>query len=196
MSAASWFHDLRTLDPTTADLFLAADQSAFVEAVEAAIFRVLRRFERARSTYRKLQERDLSRVLVDMLGPMVPATAETDSNGHADVFVSDPLHRGFGHVTECKIWDGEAYHRGGMTQVLDYANGHEARVMVLAFFIEHKRMHFLFERVRGVLIDGPPDPTGESSDLSSWPGAFVTYHAHKSGRPLAIAHVCCDLFEA
>jgi len=83
-----------------------------------------------------------------------------------------------------------------MRQLLRYATGREGRTLCLAFFIRHKRMVYLLDRLRAQL--GPaadPPALGLAVDHRILPGAFLTLHEHASGSRLGIVHAGCYLWE-
>jgi hypothetical protein len=152
--------------------------------------------EANRATCRKLDEPDLSHLLKELLGELVPAEAEAHQNGHVDVTISHPRGLGFKHITECKIWRGAAWHRQGMTQVLGYATGREERVMVLAFFIHHRGMVKLLAKLREQIEQGgEPGCVRPGQDHPQISGAYLTWHAHPSGSEMGIVHFGCHLWQ-
>jgi hypothetical protein len=197
MSAERWLYEVERLLPRYKRLFLSQSQDEFHDACEALIQDVVRRMEGRRSTYRKLDERDLSKLLAELLGEPV-AAAERDQNGHVDVLIQHPAGLGFNHITECKIWDGEKTHRGGMAQLLRYTTGREGRALMLSFFMKEKRMVFLLERLSRDL-DAPGGVPPVTQPCAPHPtlqnGAFVSYHEHPSGAALLITHMGCYLFD-
>ncbi|MDP2315086.1 MAG: hypothetical protein Q8P41_19460 [Pseudomonadota bacterium] len=196
MSAKNWLLHVRSINPLAERLYESGSREAFLDASERLLERVVQRMEGSRSTYRKLDEPDLSKLIVELLGELVPCESEAHQNGHVDVTIRHPRGKGFRHITECKIWNGGRWHRAGMQQLLGYATGREGRAMSLAFFVRHKRMVFLMDRLRRQL--GPAnDPVllGEAEDHVAIPGAFVTRHEHASGSTLRIVHLGCSLWE-
>lgn len=197
MSASGWADHVRRLAPYAFELFRSSSRDAFLDAAEAALASVVERMERSRRTYRQLDERGLSTLIVEMLMPFIPSSAETHSNGHVDVTIRHPLGLSFIHLTECKIWDGPDWHRHGMLQLLRYAGGREDRAMCLEFFVKHQRMVFLLGRLRKQLEDGgEPATIGRCEDHATISGAFLSCHEHESGSRLTIVHLGCHLYEA
>jgi hypothetical protein len=196
VSAESWLHHVEAVNPAARALYLSTTRAQFLDAAEAMIGNVVDVMETSRSTYRKLAEPDLSRLAKDLLGKLIPCDAESDNNGHVDLLIRHPFEPSFRHITEFKIWGGGSIHRGAMRQVLGYATGQEERLMCLSFFIHHKRMVFLLDRLRKELA-AAADPA------ALWPDgshpflklAFVTRHAHASGQPIEIVHLGCYLWE-
>lgn len=196
MSAIGWFFHVQTVSPFAKALYVSGTREAFLDAAECLIERVVHRMESSRATYRKLDEPDLSKLVVELLGELVPSESEAHQNGHVDVTIRHPRNLGFRHITECKIWNGGKRHRDGMRQLLGYTTGRELRAMCLTFFIRHKRMAFLLQRLRGELELAPDPPSkGPSEDHPFLKGAFVTRHEHSSGSELGIVHVGCHLWE-
>lgn len=196
MSAADWLAHIHSINPHAHALYVSASRGEFLDAAERLIQRVVERMEGSRATYRKLDERDLSKLVAELLGELVPSEAESHSNGHVDVTIRHPRGLGFSHITECKIWNGASWHREGMKQVLHYVTGHEVRALCLVFFIRHKRMKFLLERLRHELLP-PSEPlvAGEITDHHFLPWGFVTPHEHSSGSELSLVHYGCYLWE-
>lgn len=196
MSAEQWMAELERLLPGYRALWFSETQEDFIDACERLVSDAVRRLEKGRSTYRKLGERDLSRILVELLGEPT-AAGERDQNGHVDVQILHPRSLGFAHLTECKIWGGAATHRGGMRQLIHYATGRERRVLLLSFFIHHKRMVFLLERLHEELdAGGEPATTAPCAPHPTLGmGAFISQHEHPSGASLQITHLGCFLFE-
>lgn len=196
MSADDWLRHIRSINPYAEALYVSDSREAFLDAAERLIARVVHRMESSRSTYRKLGEIDLSQLITDLLGELVPATPETRQNGHVDVTISHPRCLEFKHLTECKIWDGPAWHQEGMTQLLGYATGREGRVLCLAFFIRHKGMVVLLNRLREQLgPEAAPPALGPAEDHPLLSGAFITRHQHSSGAELRIVHLGCHLWQ-
>jgi hypothetical protein len=186
MSAELWLGHLRRLNPYAEKLFLSQTREEFLDAAEHMIERQVQRMEQRRDTYRKLGEVDLSKLLVELLGDLVPAEAEADQNGHVDVLIKHPRGLGFRHLTECKIWNGVDWHR----------SGREGRTMCLAFFVRHRRMKFLLERLRRNLASAEsPAMIGPSEDHPFLTYAFTTHHEHPSGALLGIVHAGCHLWQ-
>lgn len=196
MSAEAWARHVELKNPQAMSLFTSATREDFLDAAERCIEKVVGMMERSRATYRKLDERDLSKLVVELLGDLVPAEAEAHTNGHVDVSIRHPRGLLMRHITECKIWNGIEYHVGGMKQVLGYARGREGRVMVLEFFVRHKRMAFLMERLRGDLATHGEVPfIRPAVTHPSLVGAFATAHEHPSGYELEIVHFGCHLWD-
>lgn len=196
MSAKNWLLHVRSINPLAERLFNSTSREAFLDAAEQLMERVVQRMEGSRSTYRKLDEPDLSKIIVELLGELVPCASEAHQNGHVDVTIRHPRGKGYTHITECKIWNGGRWHRGGMQQLLGYATGREGRAMSLAFFVRHKRMVFLLERLRKQLGSASDPPLlGPPEDHPYIAGAFVTRHEHTSGHSLGIVHLGCSLWE-
>lgn len=196
MSADAFLMHVQRINPFAAQLFRSDGLDAFLDAAERLIERVVRRMEASRGTYRKLSEPDLSNLMKDLLGELVPAAAEAHQNGHVDLTIFHPNGLDFRHITECKIWDGQEWHRAGMHQLLDYATGREGRTLCLAFFVKTKGMVAMLKRLRVELDAGgvPPvlRPCGDHPFLA---GAFVSFHVHPSGAELGIVHLGCHLYE-
>ena len=89
--------------------------------MERAIEAALRKIEEARAEYSVLAEPGLSKLTGQLLHPLVPAAAEKNRNGHADLIVEHPRGRRWVYPVECKIWHGHERHRGSMAQLLGYA---------------------------------------------------------------------------
>jgi hypothetical protein len=196
MSATDWLLHVRSVNPLAEQLYVSDSREAFLDACESLIERVVHRMEASRATYRKLGEVDLSKLIVELLGELVLSESEAHQNGHVDITIRHPRGKGYRHITECKIWDGGGWHRAGMLQLLGYATGREGRAMSLAFFIRHKRMVFLMERLRKQLeASNDPPLVGATEQHVLLEGAFVTRHTHASGAPLGIVHLGCHLWE-
>lgn len=194
MSAKEWAAAVERAVPHFKRLFFSQSRDQFILACEHMIGDLVRRMEGRRSTYRQLGEADLSKMMVELLGEAV-AAAERDQNGHVDITIHHPRGLGFVYLTECKIWNGAKVHRDGMAQVMGYATGREGRVMVLAFFVTHKRMVYLLERLRDELDAGGLPTSIRASEVHPFllNGAFVSHHEHGSGAALSITHLGCFL---
>jgi hypothetical protein len=196
MSADAWYHHVLSINPMPRALFESETVDEFLDAAEHLLGLVVGKMESSRATYRKLAEPDLSNLVVQLLGDLVPASAEAHTNGHVDVTIRHPRNLGYKHITECKIWNGERWHREGMHQLVHYATGTERRTMCLAFFVRHKRMAFLLARLRtGMGASSDPPVTGPVEDHPFLSAAFVSVHEHGSGRPLRIVHYGCHLWD-
>lgn len=196
MSAEAWARHVEMMNPQAMSLFASATREEFLDAAERCLEKVVGVMERSRATYRKLDERDLSKLVVELLGDLVPSEAEAHTNGHVDVTIKHPRGLPLRHITECKVWNGTEYHVGGMKQVLGYATGREGRVMLLEFFVRHKRMAFLMNRLRSDLEnDGEVKPLRPAADHPALSGAFSTSHEHPSGNELEIVHFGCHLWD-
>lgn len=196
MAADVWLEELKKVAPHYTRAFTSETREEFIQACEDQLHDVVRRMEGRRATYRKLDERDLSKLLAELIGPAW-ASAESDQNGHVDLTLKHPRNLGFVHLTECKIWTGESKHRGGMEQLLRYATGREGRMLMLSFFIKEQRMVAVLESLHQSLDKGgkPPviRPCAPHPRLGF--GAFISHHEHGSGAPLEITHMGCWLFE-
>jgi hypothetical protein len=176
-------------------LFLSENRESFLDTAERLVHRVVQRMESSRSTFSGLSEPQLSNLMKELLGELVPAQAESHQNGHVDLTIWHPRGLGFNHITECKIWKGEAWHRKGMLQLLHYATGREGRTLCLAFFIKHKNMVTLLQKLRVALDSGgEPPPIRPSEDHLILAGAFVSWHEHRSGAELGVVHLGCHLW--
>ena len=195
MSAEAWLQHVRSVNPFAEQLFSSGNRDGFLEAAERLVHRVVQRMESSRATFAGLSEPQLSNLMKELLGELVPAEAESHQNGHVDLIIRHPLGLGFNHITECKIWDGEAWHREGMLQLLNYATGREGRALCLAFFIKHKKMVALLAKLRVALdAGGEPPPIRPSEDHLVLAGAFVSWHEHPSGAELGVVHLGCHLW--
>ncbi|MCA9544811.1 MAG: hypothetical protein KC613_10490 [Myxococcales bacterium] len=194
--ADAWFRHVQLLNPHARGLFVSGDRAAFLDAAERLIADVVLRMEESRATYRQLGERDLSKLMKELLGPLVPSDAEAHTNGHVDLTIRHPRGLGYKYLVECKIWNGNALHRDAMVQLLGYLTGQEGRAMCLAFFIDRQRMMRLLERLRGELATtNEPPAIGDPVDHPTIAGTFMTRHEHpSSGREIDIVHMGCDLW--
>ncbi len=194
MNIADFGDAIRRLNPDAYALYRATTRDELEQAAEALIDRGVARMEAARAECGALTERGLSTALKDQLGVLVPAEAEAHSNGHVDLKLHHPEQPAWTYLVECKIWDGGAWHKKGMVQLLGSATGREGRAMVLAFFKKELRMHHLLRRLRAELDAGEGPPvTAACSDHRLGPRAFESHHTHDSGGAVVLTHLGCDL---
>src|SRR5439155_24827751 len=118
-------------------LLNAETDEQFERAFEALLEKAVAHLEKNKVNFSQLDEVGLSGVLAAGLStPGLSVSQETHSNGHVDLTIEadhcTPARRKLG---EAKIYDGPAYHVGGLEQLLGrYTTGREGRGLLVAYF--------------------------------------------------------------
>lgn len=176
---------------------LSADsEERFVNAAESVLARVIGKFEEGAKHYSKLQEPDLSRILVDMLSLAgMSATAEQSVNGHVDVVIECVTRGRWKYLGECKIYNGYQYHVDGCAQLLGYCTGREYRAFMLVFFNTPNMQRKLGELRMRMDRELPLQQTMASAP-HGMKGAFLTRHEHRNGDAVELLHAGCSVHSA
>jgi hypothetical protein len=184
--------------PSYVRLIEAQSDDEFDNAFDELLARVIARMEENKSWLSKLDEECITEHLA--MGLMIPGLTvnrERHSNGHVDVTIeadhSTPIRKKLG---EAKIYNGYAYHVGGLEQLLTrYSTGRECRGLLIVYF-KKENLLGLVEKLRHEMDERLPcAQQGKSSDYAErwW---FLTSHAHDTGQRLPVAHVICNLYHA
>lgn len=184
---------LEAHNPDLVRLLQAKTEDEFIDAAEGGIERAIRVIEGGAKNYVAHKERGLSRLLSDFLNLAgFHATAERDNNGHVDVVIEHAFGGRWKYLGECKVYKGYQYHVDGCEQVLRYCSGRELRVFCLDFFKTDGAFDKM-KQLRADFDDNRPLSQSTASSGHRIEGAFVTAHLHRSGRDVAVLHLCCSL---
>lgn len=194
-SLADLLEQIQTIDPNYLQMLTATEPCKFEEAFCRFLEKSLIHLEENGKNFESLNEEGLSAVLAAALKmPGVTVSTEKNSNGHVDITVEFdrqfPFHK---KLMEAKIYDGPAYHIGGMEQLIKfYATGREGRCWMIAY-VRQTKIADIVQKLRDRLdADLPHDQDGNTSGLSSkW--SFLSQHKHSSGEVIEIGHACCNL---
>ncbi len=195
-SLYSLFEAMKKKAPAYFDLLGANTESDFDLAFDAMLEQAISTLEKNSKNFQTLDEVGLTGVLAAALSmPGLTATQEAHSNGHVDLTIEAehciPARTKLG---EAKIYDGPAYHIGGLNQLLQrYTTGREGRGIVIAY-VRKKNIADLVKKLRKKMdSDQPCGQQGSTIDaLLKW--SFVSTHAHSCGENLEVSHVGCNLF--
>jgi hypothetical protein len=197
-SLADLLEQIRCIDPDYLQLLTASDPVKFEEAFCRFLEKALNHLEKNSKNFQKLDEEGLSAVLAGALKmPGLTVSTEKNSNGHVDITVEFdkkfPLHE---KLMEAKIYDGPAYHVGGMEQLIKfYATGREGRCWMIAY-VRQAKIADIVQKLRDRLdADKPYDQDGNTTKLKSkW--SFLSKHKHSSNEVIEIGHACCNMHTA
>lgn len=195
-SAADLIDMIRRKAPEYLDLLTAESDSDFEKAFDAVLEQGVSHLEQNKRQFKNLDEVGISAVLAGVMSiPGLTVSQEMHSGGHVDLtFEADhctPARRMLG---EAKIYNGPAYHQGGLSQLLDrYTTGRECRGLVLAY-VKQADIKGLIVKIRKHMDAGlPMAQLGKTSGhLLNW--SFISKHKHSSGEELHVCHVGCNLY--
>jgi hypothetical protein len=182
--------------PELVDLFTAETDAQFEEAFDILLEKALAHLEANKTHYAKLGEEGLSAVLVGSLAvPGLTVTQETHSNGHVDLTIQvdhcGPSRKMLG---EAKIYDGPAYHFGGLEQLLGrYTTGREGRGLLIEYYRKSDIAGLVRKLREQMDQDRPCKQQGQTGDHTlKW--SFLSAHGHSSGETVGVGHVGCNLW--
>lgn len=193
-----WARFEQEINPKAISLFVAETEAEFVAAVEQALGAAITRMEgQKKASWAKWTEEELRDWLLNALDAGADATPEEGSIGHVDFTIKHRRRDTFVYLGECKIWDGPAYHRHGMRQLLiKYMTGRHIRACCLEF-VHQPDMADKMSNLRKVLDGGKhEDQQGVSVEHPSIKGAFVTSHKHTTSTNVEIMHAACNIHES
>jgi hypothetical protein len=177
-------------------LLTAATTDEFESAFDSHLERAVRQLEANAALFADLDENGLTATLVMSLTiPGLTVTQETHSNGHVDLTIQAD-HCVPARVTlgEAKIYNGPAYHYGGIEQVLTrYATGRDERGLLIVYFRKPDIAGLV--RTLRVDMDGalPHRQHGPTADHTMrW--CFLSAHTHSCGELYRLVHVGCNLY--
>lgn len=187
---------IRRKAPAYLDLLTAATDQEFESAFEVVLESAVRHLEKNKSNFRSLNEVGLSGALAGAL--MIPGLTviqEAHSNGHVDLTIeADHCSPSRVKLGEAKIYDGCAYHVGGLNQLLGrYTTGRECRGLIISY-VRKRDISGLTKLLRSHMDDALPFSQDGPSQNCRLRWSFVTVHAHNSGEQVAVQHVACNLF--
>lgn len=182
--------------PEYLDLLTAETDSQFEAAFDVLLEKAVRHLEANKTQYAMLDEDGLSSVLAGSLAmPGLTVTRETHSNGHVDLTIhADHCRPARTKLGEAKIYDGPAYHFGGLEQLLGrYTTGREGRGLLIEYY-RKSDIAVLVKKLRDKMDqDRPCNQQGSTGDhLLKW--SFVSAHGHSSGETVSVGHVGCNLW--
>lgn len=186
---------LRSASPPALKVWGASAEPEFFAAVESTLDDVLRRMEAGSKQHRALQERGLSRLLVQLLsGASIPASIEVDRNGHLDVIVQHPAEPAYAMLGACSVYDGNQGHRAECQRLLERcaAGRGSARAFCLDFFLVPGMEEKLSSLRAELAADRPFDQLDLPVDREI-KGAFLTAHRLPSGAVVELLHLGCNL---
>lgn len=194
-SVRDYFKFLEAKNPPILRIWVAANESDYMDAVEDAIEQGIRQIEEGARRYGSLDEIGLSLLLSQLLtAGGVQALAEGYHNGHVDIILSDPTGRFGKMLGECKIYRGPRYHCDGCGQLLNrYHSGRTRRGMCLDFFLTDGMYAKLGELRKHVDHELPHRQQRASADHKI-KGGFVTPHMHFTETEVEVLHCGCNVF--
>jgi hypothetical protein len=186
---------MREKSPEYLNLITARTDAEFELAFAALLGPAVARLEENKANLANVDEVTLTAFFAAALSvPGLSVSQEKHSNGHVDLTIEAnhciPIRKKLG---EAKIYDGYAYHVGGLNQLLTrYTTGRECRGLLLIYF----RKANLVGLVRGLReqMDRllPCNQQGSTSNqVHRW--SFLSAHAHPSGELMEVEHVACNL---
>ena len=164
-------------------------------ALERLIDRAVRWLEDNANNLKGACENNLSLTLAGKISmPGLRAEPDRNVNGHVDITIE--IEHSYPHrrwLVEAKIWDGDAYHVKGMSQLLErYSTGRDRSGYVFDY-VRKPDIDGKWEGLRVYLNDNKPlGQDGECSDHTA-PWAFETRHKHRSGRTIRVVHYGINL---
>jgi hypothetical protein len=186
---------LKRKAPEYLDLLTAQTDAQFEAAFDALLERAVSHLEANKGNYVTLDEEGLSAALAGALAvPGLTVSQEKHSNGHVDLTIEAdhcrPARRKLG---EAKVYDGPAYHLGGLGQLLKrYSTGREGRGLLIEY-VRNTGIAGLIQKLRDRMDqDLPCSQVGPTSDhVLKW--SFLSAHDHSSGEHVQVGHVGCNL---
>lgn len=196
-SAQALIDRIRRKAPEYLDLLTAETDAEFEAAFDAILQRAVQNLEANADKYADLDEDGLSSVLAAGLTiPGITVTREGRSKGHVDLTIDAdhcvPARR---KLAEAKIYDGYAYHEGGLIQLLGrYTTGRELGGLLLVYVRKRNIQRIVRELRQAMDTHKPCKQRGATRDhASGWPWRFESTHALASGVRHDVSHVGCNL---
>ncbi len=177
-------------------LITAQTDEEFERAFNKWLDRAVQDIQAKKKELNSLGEDGLSSVLAMALSsyPLVTVTRETSSSGHVDLTIEvglgSRLRRMLG---EAKIYNGYAYHRKGLQQLLGrYTTGGEGRGLLIEY-VRKPDVKGVMVRLRQEMDKNLPcDQKGSATDhFIKW--SFTSIHGHSSGEDLGVDHIGCNM---
>lgn len=182
-------------EPDYLNLVTATTEDEFDTALIPLLARAVDHLESNSKNFQCLGETGLTAALGGRLsGFGLRVTHETNSNGHVDVtitgYLCSPEQKRLG---EAKLYNGYAYHVGGLEQLLSYMSGRGGSGYLLNY-VRKKNIVKLVKTLREEM-DGklPFYQSGSCTDHKlKW--SFCSLHTHRSGEQVKVSHIGFNLF--
>jgi hypothetical protein len=166
----------------------------FDEALEKKLDQAIRWLEDNANHLSPNSEDSLSTTLAGKITieGLLEATRETNNKGHVDITIKviSNIRKRLG---EAKIYDGYAYHKKGIQQLVDrYSTGRERSGYMFAY-VKEPDIKAKFGGLQAECdADKPCNQIGEGKGHKcKW--AFETLHSHASGEELRVVHFGVNL---
>lgn len=164
-------------------------------ALERLIDRAVRWLEDNANNLKGACENNLSLTLAGKISmPGLRVDPDRNVNGHVDITIE--IEHSYPHrrwLAEAKIWDGDAYHVKGMSQLLErYSTGRD-RTGYVFDYVRKPDIEGKWNGLRVYLNDNKP--LGQDGECSDHPATwtFETRHQHRSGRTIRVVHYGVNL---
>lgn len=181
-------------EPDYLNLITATTEDEFDAALIPLLARAIDHLESNSKNFLNLGETGLTAAFVGCLnGFGLLVTQETNSNGHVDLIITgylcSPEQKRLG---EAKLYDGYAYHVGGLKQLLGYMTG-RARGYLLNY-VRKKNIADHVKTLRAEMdLKLPCHQSGSCTDHKlMW--SFCSLHNHSSGEQVKVSHIGFNLF--
>ncbi len=181
-------------EPDYLNLVTAETEDEFDAALVPLLTKTVNHLESNSKNFRDLGETGLTAVFVGSLsGFGLRVTQETNSNGHVDLtitgYLSSPEQKRLG---EAKLYDGYAYHIGGLEQLLGYMTGRASGYLLN--YVRKENIAKLVKKLREEMDNKLPSrQSGACSDYSlKW--SFCSQHTHNSGEQVKVTHIGFNMF--
>ena len=187
---------LKRKAPEYLDLLTAETDAQFEVAFDLLLEKAVSHLETNKTLYANLDEEGLSAVLAGALAvPGLTVTQETHSNGHVDLTIqADHCRPARKKLGEAKIYNGPAYHFGGLEQLLGrYTTGREGRGLLIEYYRKGDIAGLVTKLREEMDNDRPCKQQGQTGDHTlKW--SFLSAHGHSSGETVNVGHVGCNLW--
>jgi hypothetical protein len=185
---------LEKYEPDYLNLVTATTEDEFDAALIPLLAKTIDHLESNSKNFKDLGETGLTAAFAGRLsGFGLRVTQETNSNGHVDVtitgYLSSPEQKRLG---EAKLYDGYAYHIGGLEQLLGYMTGRAGGYLLN--YVRKKKIANLVKKLREEMDKKLPfQQSGACADHKlKW--SFSSLHDHSSGAQVKVSHIGFNIF--